>query len=411
MKSLRLQFILPALIAALPYALASTINVPKDQPTIQAGINAANNGDTVLVAPGTYTENIDFLGKAITVKSSQGPHVTRIVASNSGCAVTFDHAEGVNSVLKGFSLKGGVDTCGINVNAASPTILHNTITGNHSCDGAGISVSWGSPIIKGNIISGNFHDQCSGGIGGAGIAVTGQGSAQIIGNLISGNDGGNGFAGGGISLWAAGTPTVMNNIILNNTIQTGGGGIGIEACCSDAIVVQNLIIGNSASDVGGLYSFPNSGAPVFVNNTFTNNRSSNGLDSEIYTNSSPGEPTSFYNNIVVGLKGQTALYCDNFNTTTLAVFFNNDVYVPRGTRYGGICPDQTGSNGNISDNPKFVNPAKRNYQLLGGSPAINAGTNSAPDLPKKDLAGHPRIVGGTIDMGAYEFQGTDGDRR
>ena len=145
---------------------------------------------------------------------------------------------------------------------------------------------------------------------------------------------------------------------------------------------------------------------MFVNNTFARNSTSRGLDAEIYTNSSVGEPTSFYNNIiVVGAKGQTAVYCDNFNTTTLPVFFSNDVYAPGSTKYGGICPDQTGTNGNISADPKFVNANKRNYELLSGSPAINAGTNSAPHIPKKDLAGHPRIVGGTIDIGAYEYQG------
>ena len=57
---------------------ASTIHVPGDQPTIQAGINAASNGDTVLVDPGTYYENIDFLGKAITVTSSGGAAQTII---------------------------------------------------------------------------------------------------------------------------------------------------------------------------------------------------------------------------------------------------------------------------------------------------------------------------------------------
>ena len=71
MKLIRLVLSLFAFLAA-PCVLASTINVPKDQPTIQAGINAANNGDVVLVSPGMYKENIDFKGKDITVRSERG---------------------------------------------------------------------------------------------------------------------------------------------------------------------------------------------------------------------------------------------------------------------------------------------------------------------------------------------------
>ena len=78
-----LRALLPALTALLCLGHSSawtqnTIHVPADQPTIQAGINAAQNGDTVLVAPGTYNESIDFSGKAITVMSSDGPATTII---------------------------------------------------------------------------------------------------------------------------------------------------------------------------------------------------------------------------------------------------------------------------------------------------------------------------------------------
>ena len=77
------------LTSALPAAAGKTIHVPADQPTIQAAINAASNGDTVLVSPGTYFENINFIGKAITVKSASGPAVTIIDGSNSGPVATF----------------------------------------------------------------------------------------------------------------------------------------------------------------------------------------------------------------------------------------------------------------------------------------------------------------------------------
>ena len=66
------------LLAAAPVANAVIINVPGDEPTIQAGIDAAVDGDEVVVAPGTYFEAIDFLNKAITVRSSGGAAVTTI---------------------------------------------------------------------------------------------------------------------------------------------------------------------------------------------------------------------------------------------------------------------------------------------------------------------------------------------
>src|SRR5215471_3618344 len=80
-------------LLAIPFAFATTIHVPKDRPTIQAGINAANTGDTVLVAPGKYIENINFDGKAITVTSSGGPDVTIIDGAQTSSVVTFSSGE------------------------------------------------------------------------------------------------------------------------------------------------------------------------------------------------------------------------------------------------------------------------------------------------------------------------------
>ena len=67
-----------AVLASGTLSHAAVINVPADQPTIQDAIDVAQTGDTVLVAPGTYLENINFSGKSITVKSSNGNKVTII---------------------------------------------------------------------------------------------------------------------------------------------------------------------------------------------------------------------------------------------------------------------------------------------------------------------------------------------
>src|SRR5215471_11830882 len=122
------------LLSATLSQAATTIHVPAAQPTIQAGINAANNGDTVLVAPGTYRENINFMGKAITVKSAKGSNVTIIDGGGLAPVVTFNTNETSSSTLSGFILQNGTSTAniggGVYVYFASPTIKNNIIQNN-----------------------------------------------------------------------------------------------------------------------------------------------------------------------------------------------------------------------------------------------------------------------------------------
>ena len=112
LKSNRLtaSLLLTASIFCRPALAQVTINVPSDQPTIQAGINAASNGDTVLVAPGTYKENIDFKGKGITVTSGAtsyaGAAATVITAASYGSLVNLTTNEPSTAVLNGFTIQG-----------------------------------------------------------------------------------------------------------------------------------------------------------------------------------------------------------------------------------------------------------------------------------------------------------------
>jgi HYDIN/CFA65/VesB family protein/VCBS repeat protein/ASPM-SPD-2-Hydin domain-containing protein len=400
------------LIAALTLSIAQSveaniIHVPSDEPTIQAAINVAANGDTVLVAPGTYKENINFMGKAITVTSASGAQVTIIDGGGTAPVVTFSNGESSTSILNGFTVQNGFGSLnggGIFINSASPTLTNNNISNNKACEGAGIAAISGSPIIKGNIISNNFQAGCSGGTGGGGIGLVGGTSTQILGNVIANNT--IGVEGGGIAMFGAGTPQIRSNVIIGN-VATSGGGISMVNQ-SDADITQNVIIGNSAPQGGGVYWLVPSGdrGPLLVNNTIASNDSASG--SAIFGDGYQSQ-ANMINNLIIGASGQTAIICGNFNNVIPPMFSFNDVFSLGASSYAGICSDQTGMNGNISSDPLFVNSSGGNYDLRVGSPAIDVGNNSAPNLPPKDIDGDNRIINATglqtavIDIGADEY--------
>jgi hypothetical protein len=145
-------------------AKASTLNVPARQPTIQAAINAAVNGDVIIVAPGTYMEKINFQGKFITVKSSGGPALTTINATGqSSAVVSFQNGETVSSMLDGFTLTGGIGLSsggsrvggGVYVSGADPSISNCVIRNNSADNGGGMYSFAGDPRVINCVFNAN----------------------------------------------------------------------------------------------------------------------------------------------------------------------------------------------------------------------------------------------------------------
>jgi nitrous oxidase accessory protein NosD len=401
------------LASAKVEAQTTIIRVPADQPTIQSAINVATNDDTVLVAPGTYFENINFGGKAITVTSESGPQATIIDGGNANPVVFFISGEGRGSVINGFTLqngRAGFDSPGfgvgggITVQQSSPTITNNVIRNNQACGGGGIGVGFGSPLVQRNTITGNGAT-CNAEIGG-GIIIGGASTAEILDNNISDNTS---FFGGGIALNLAGTPIIKRNVIKGNDASGQGGGIWMMNG-SDALIVQNLIVGNQSFTGAGIYFNVtlDTRGPILVNNTIVVNNASGSGSSGIFADGFYSR-TELTNNIIVAEPGQIGLHCGNFTNQNPPIIRFNNIFSGGSMAYFGSCADKTGSDGNISADPRFTNPAQGDYHLQQGSPSIDAGDNLTLNLLDTDFDGDPRILDGdgngtaTVDMGVDEF--------
>ncbi len=221
--------------------------------TIQEGIDAAGEKDTVIVEEATYMENIRFEGKNITLCGTDplAPDVvanTIIDGNRSGApAVTFSGREDGICVLSGFTIRNGstLSGGGIRGNGTLAVIENNIIAGNFAREGAALHRCDG--IIRNNTITGNSAVE-SGGLYKC--------SGVIQNNIITGN-----FARDGAGLfWCTGT--VQNNIITGNSASTGG---GLWNC--DGTIRNNTITGNWAGN-GAVLAYCDG---IIQNNAITDN--------------------------------------------------------------------------------------------------------------------------------------------
>ncbi|MFH1373649.1 MAG: thrombospondin type 3 repeat-containing protein [bacterium] len=207
---MRVLILAVACVFCAVIANAATIHVPADHPTIQAGIDSASSGDTVLVAPGTYLENIDFMGKLVVVISSDGTGSTVIrAASPTQAVVSFVSGEPKGAAISGFTVTGS-GFGGVFCDGSSPTVMGNVVTGNSSDrdnNSPGIDLNnTTDALIKGNLIRANNADSY-----GAAIHLEySSWNDTICYNVIYGNTG----VG---EIRALGT--ISGTVIYNNTIS------------------------------------------------------------------------------------------------------------------------------------------------------------------------------------------------
>jgi len=349
---------------------ANTIKVPEDFSTIQAAINASTNGDTVLVASGTYYENINFKGKNIVLTSYYGitgnaSYIKNTIINGStptnpdtASCVLIISGEDSSAVLQGFTLTGGKGTKWPDEHGAGIYV-----------EGGGIFITVSSPTIKYNL---------------------------IVNNEAINSPAGTISAGGGAIRCGDGSPHIINNVILNNAGMYGGG--IVLNYCSEALIANNIINSNHVYQAvtgrqtfggGGIWTYeslPGNDLPnLIINNTIIGNSSNtNGCGIRIW------DANVLISNNIVWNNYQKNNEQINITSSNTVIEYNNVEYEIEGT-------------GNISLQPLF---ADSSFYLNDNSPCIDAGNPDVKYYDNEDpnSSGNALLPSkGTIrnDMGAY----------
>lgn len=242
-------------------AFAATVTVsPGD--SIQDAINAAANGDVIVLTAGIYMQHFDYVGKSLTIRSTNplDPSVVAATVVNGGgtdSVVSCGPGVTAAAQLKGLTITNGNASYGggINCNGGSPTITRNVVVGNQaSAGGGGIFVQAGAPAITQNVISQNIAASA-----GGGILFSNASGGLCMANQILEN---HGMYGGGVYL-SGDKPELKRNWINDNIATTSGGGLSVIGGTN--LGIKQNVFRDNAADAGG-------GVAISLSNTrFTNN--------------------------------------------------------------------------------------------------------------------------------------------
>lgn len=433
------SFILGILVLfAVQLDAQRTLHVPADYPTIQAGIDAAQPGDTVLVAPSIWLENLDFHGKAITVESAEGPALTILDGRRLAPTVSFISGETRSSVLTGFTIRNGAPApavpgqlaphgAGALLTGSSPTLSANIFREN-LC--AALDATASAPLLQDNQFTRTEPDPTCLAQAIAPITLTGAfANPALLATLMHNTIEDNLLTGSEIQPNASaiallGARAILqSNTIRNNSVSGDSPAIQILAnptatLTTPALVQQNLIYGNTSQcGAGLLISLLNDPTATsahleleVVGNTIADNTVSPACPAATAASEftlAPGAlPAQILvaNNIFAGSSAYPALSC----AAALPgdAFHHNLLHNTAGPTLSPLCPDSTV---NLNDDPLFLDRAAHDYHLNLHSTAVDAGSNTVAPRPPHDLDNAARLQNATdrptaiIDLGAFEY--------
>jgi hypothetical protein len=401
----------------------TTWNVPGDSPTIQGAINLASSGDTVLVAPGTYPENVTFAGKAIALESSGGSAATVIDAGGSGTVITLDPGVAV----RGFTLTGGnvpgdgggilafavgggwtaeVEACRITGNSAGGVgggaaiigLLGNAAVTFADClfddneavlDGGGAYIGATSNVFSGCTFRGNRAGNDGGGLR-SNLQLTVQGCRF---ELNVADNGGGAHFDPFVAQFA-----VSDSVFIGNRARFGdGGGLFIELSADTLFGSPTLdVLGcrfleNHAAGSGGGARLSAVNFGVFPAQLTLSGalvaRNTAGSDGGGMVFGPGGNNRVVSSTVVDNAAGGLGSGLSRVSTVENSIVWGNDLDAPLTVVYSDVQGGAPGV-GNISEDPLFVDPAADGYCLKSASLCIDAGN---PLLMDPD--------GSVIDMG------------